>query len=97
MSWRALFEPFDKTQDKLRELVRPPQAGVRPFPCGQTGRHWFWVLLPKQKGLACRGETRQHQISRGHESWGHTCEAFTCQRLVTGKPQDGFPIHIVKL
>ena len=22
------------------------------------GRKWFWVLLPKQKDLACRGETR---------------------------------------
>jgi hypothetical protein len=30
--WRALFEPFDKTQDRLRELVRPPQSGVRPLP-----------------------------------------------------------------
>ena len=31
MNWRALFEPFDKTQDRLRELVRPPQAVVRPL------------------------------------------------------------------
>ena len=32
MTWRALFEPFDETQDKLRELVRPSHAGVRPLP-----------------------------------------------------------------
>ena len=31
------------------------------------------------------------------DSWGHQCDAFTCQRFFTGKPQDGFPIHIVKL
>ncbi len=35
------------------------------FRCGRlilirrVGRHWFWVLLPKQKDLVCRGETRQ--------------------------------------
>ena len=29
--WRALFEPFDKTQGRLRELVRPPQSCVPPF------------------------------------------------------------------
>ena len=28
---RALFEPFDKTQGRLREVVRPPKAGVRPL------------------------------------------------------------------
>jgi len=50
ISWRALFE--------RSELVRPPKAGVRPIKCGQTGRHWFWVLLPKQKDLGCRAETR---------------------------------------
>jgi hypothetical protein len=32
MSWRALFESFDVAQDRLRELVRPPQIGVRPLP-----------------------------------------------------------------
>ena len=42
------------------ELVRSPSR-VRPIFCGRTGRHWFWVLLPKQKGLGCRAETRHHQ------------------------------------
>ena len=28
---RALCEPFDKTQGRLRELVRPPMACVRPI------------------------------------------------------------------
>ncbi len=23
----------------------------------RTGKTWFWFLLPKQKGLVCRGET----------------------------------------
>ena len=25
-----------------------------------TGRQWFWILLPKQKDLGCRAETRQY-------------------------------------
>ncbi len=29
--WRALFEPFEKSQDRLRELVRPLQWRVRPL------------------------------------------------------------------
>ncbi len=24
------------------------------------GRQWFWLLLPKQKWLGCRAETRQN-------------------------------------
>ena len=32
ISRRALFGPFDKSQDRLRELVRPPQAGGRLLP-----------------------------------------------------------------
>ncbi|MDH4362279.1 MAG: hypothetical protein OEW33_16265, partial [Nitrospirota bacterium] len=47
-----------KTQDRLRELVRAPQVGVRHTSCGQLGRQWFWPLLPKQKWLGCRAETR---------------------------------------
>ena len=43
------------------ELVRSPKVSVRPIRCGQTGRQWFWVLLPKQKGLGCRAETRQYK------------------------------------
>jgi len=50
--WRTLFEP--------RELVRSLSC-VRPIQYGRTGRQWFWAFLPKQKGLACRGETRQHR------------------------------------
>lgn len=59
----ALCEPFEKTQDRLRELGRPPHIGVRPFLSGQTGRHWFWDLLPEQKVLGCRGETRPYQTA----------------------------------
>ena len=47
--WRALSE--------RSELVRSPSC-VRPIECGRTGRQWFWVLLPNQKGLGCRAETR---------------------------------------
>jgi len=56
MSQRALFEQS--------ELGRSPQARVRPLQGGQTGRQWFLVLLPEQKGLACRGETWQHRKAR---------------------------------
>ncbi len=52
-SRRALFE--------RSELVRTPKARVRPILSGRAGRQWFWVLLPKQKGLGRRNETRQHQ------------------------------------
>jgi hypothetical protein len=45
------------------ELDRLPMVSVRPIQCGRTGRHWFWVLLPKQKWLGCRDETRQHGLS----------------------------------
>jgi hypothetical protein len=54
--WRALFEPC--------ELGRPPKTRVRPIQCGQTGRHWFWLLLPKQKDFGCRDETRQCSINQ---------------------------------
>ncbi len=27
------------------------------------GRQWFWVLLPKQKDLGCRAETRHSRFS----------------------------------
>jgi hypothetical protein len=56
------FEPFVKTQDRLRELFTTmilPVAKVPPK--GATARQkWFWVLLPKQKDLACRDETRHY-------------------------------------
>jgi len=48
---RDLFE--------LSELARAPKVGVRPILYGQTGRQWFWVLFPKEKGLGCRDEPRQ--------------------------------------
>ncbi|MGB5054750.1 MAG: hypothetical protein WBO24_10190, partial [Nitrospirales bacterium] len=31
------------------------RVGVPPLQIGQTGRQWFWVLLPKQKDLVVRG------------------------------------------
>ena len=31
MNRRTLFEPFEKPQDRLRELGRPPQVRVRPI------------------------------------------------------------------
>ena len=55
---RALFE--------RSELARAPKVGVRPIQYGQMGRLWFWVLFPKEKDLACRGETRQHRKMLGH-------------------------------
>jgi len=59
LSWRALFEQS--------ELVRPPQDWRPSAQMSQTGRLWFWGLLPKQKVLACRGETRQYRKFRGQE------------------------------
>ena len=56
MSRRALFEH--------RELARLPRLGVHLIDGGRTGRQWFWRLLPKQKGLGCRAETRQYRKAR---------------------------------
>jgi len=55
MTRRALFE--------RSELARPPLSCVHLLEEGRTGRQWFWLLLPKQKGLGCRAETRQHRKS----------------------------------
>ncbi len=54
---RAVSEPFEKTQDRLRELVRPSIDCVHPSKVGRTGRHWFWGLLQKQKDRAIRQNT----------------------------------------
>jgi hypothetical protein len=65
---RTLFEPFEKTQGRLREFARRrtcPEQGRRSQRTAQGTRRatprptWFWPLLPKKKGLDCRGETRQ--------------------------------------
>ncbi len=74
--WRTLCEPG--------ELVRSPVFSVRSNQMRRAGRHWYWVLLPKQKDLACRGETRQHRASRGHESGEQRCDAFTCPHDLLG-------------
>ena len=54
---RALSEPFGFAQDRPGELVRAP-SGVRPIFIRRTGRQWFWALLPKQKRVGGRDETR---------------------------------------
>ncbi len=68
-SRRGLFESFDKTQDRLREfprhLIRYGGGGTRR---AAHGRKWFWFLLPKQKGLVCRGETLHIIILDGKPS-----------------------------
>ena len=69
-------------------------ASIRSH-AGQTGRHWFWGLLPEQKAcpesrrrsLACRGETRQHRTSRWHESWGTTCETSPVIAFLPATPE----------
>jgi len=70
---RALSESFDIAQDRLRELVRPPKARVRPIFMRPDGA--LLVLgpfAPKQRlrpsgrirqNLVYRRETRQYQNS----------------------------------
>ena len=53
-----------QTLSERSELGCPPKARVRSLRCDQAGRHWFWLLLPEPKWLACRGETRKHRTSR---------------------------------
>ncbi|MBA3611428.1 MAG: hypothetical protein H0W49_00640 [Nitrospirales bacterium] len=57
----------------LRRLASVPsneaRLGVNGF--GAFCRNKKPVLSPAEGGLACRGETRQHRISLGHERWGH--------------------------
>ncbi len=53
-SRRALSE-----RSELRSLrIRLGGAGD---PKGRARAQWFWGLLPKQKVLVCRGETRHFQ------------------------------------
>ncbi|WP_342348347.1 hypothetical protein, partial [uncultured Nitrospira sp.] len=56
----------------------------------------FWVLLPKQKGLACRGETRQPKKITETRVGDIGVMFSTNRRLFTGKAQDGFLIHIIE-
>ena len=51
INWQALFE--------RSELVCPPKICVRPIPYGQTGRHWFWLLLPPQQRMRPSGRAKQ--------------------------------------
>ncbi len=49
----------------LREALHVPHFLLSylsiPFKFGRTGRQWFWPLLPKQKWLGFRADTRQHR------------------------------------
>jgi hypothetical protein len=76
---QTLFEPSE-----LGCLLRPRG---RPIRFGQAGRHWFWGPLPKQNGLGCRAETRQHwnfpilsvEICVEHiETYLRYCRIFNC-------------------
>jgi hypothetical protein len=42
---------------------------------------WFWVLLPKQKDLVHRGETRHLQKRHGYHSWLTALDCFITQFL----------------
>jgi len=64
---RALFEPFDMTQGRLRELVRSVVLASVPSNSAGRGVNGFWPFLPKQKGLACRGETRRIRTSQASQ------------------------------
>ena len=51
---RALFE---RSEFARRRSQRTAQGTRRATPRPT----WFWLLLPKQKWLGCRAETRQHR------------------------------------
>ncbi|MGP0591040.1 hypothetical protein ACTRXD_00690 [Nitrospira sp. T9] len=51
----------DTAQGTRRATPRPP---------------WFWVLLPKQKDLVRRGETRHLQKRHGYHSWLTALDCF---------------------
>jgi hypothetical protein len=58
----ALFEPFGKAQDRLREFAPPPESANRAEnPKGPTGQPGFWVLLPKHKDLVRGAKPRGFQ------------------------------------
>ncbi|MFA9560866.1 MAG: hypothetical protein ACERKU_00885, partial [Nitrospirota bacterium] len=48
---RALFERSEFARRRSRRTAQGTRRAM-PRPT------WFWVLLPKQKDLVCRGETR---------------------------------------
>ena len=50
----------------LSEASWSALQSLRPtHPMWPAGRQWFWVLLPKEKGLGCRDEPRQLQLRKG--------------------------------
>jgi len=52
MNRRTLFEPFEKPQDKLRELGRPPKARVRPILMRPDGASLVLGAFAETKGLS---------------------------------------------
>jgi len=59
---RALFEPFDKTQDKLRELARPPCLASISFHEAGRGVNGF--------GYFCRNKKPALSLSKGGSAAG---------------------------
>ena len=83
---RALFERSEFARRRSRRTAQGTRRAT-PRPT------WFWVLLPKQKDLATRGETRQHRKPRRNEISSHQCNALSSQHVRTIV----IPIHFQRL
>jgi hypothetical protein len=62
---RALFERSEFARSRSRRTVKGTRRAT-PRPT------WFWVLLPKQKGLVRRGETRHLYFFAPIENYFYT-------------------------
>ena len=73
----------------------------RPVQCDRAGRHWFWLLLPKQKWLGSRDEPRAAIMNTENPSlWilrEIGCFSFRPKRKLMeepiGQPRHGYPAH----
>jgi hypothetical protein len=85
----------------------PPSSGWRPYALNEARRgECFWAILLHNNGcalrdapsnkLVCRGETRYHRKSLGHERDTHARCVHRPIRF-TGNLQEEFSIHKIKL
>jgi len=95
---RALFEPFGKSQDKLRELARPSR-GLRPSPVMRPGgASMVLATFAETKVARLPGRNPATQkTTMIQESGKTTSDSFTDQRFPIEKPQDTFPTIILLL
>ena len=68
-----------QTLSERSELGCSLKARVCPIQSSLSGRQWFWILLPKQKDLGCRGEPHSCEAKERGKCLHSACQAlFLC-------------------